>query len=73
MAGEYAFLLKDVTKQAGTKTILDQVTLGFFFGAKIGVIGPNGSGKSSLLKIMAGLDQEFKIHYRISMDHVDQS
>ncbi|TFH17249.1 MAG: energy-dependent translational throttle protein EttA [Lentisphaerales bacterium] len=59
MAGEYAYVLKNVTKREGTKTILDDVTLSFFFGAKIGVIGPNGSGKSSLLRIMADVDKTF--------------
>ncbi len=42
------------------RIILDDIWLSFYPGAKIGVIGPNGSGKSSLLKIMAGLDQEFQ-------------
>ncbi len=42
------------------RTILDDIWLSFYPGAKIGVLGPNGSGKSSLLKIMAGLDQEFQ-------------
>jgi ATP-binding cassette ChvD family protein len=59
MAGEYVYMLENLTKQHGSKTILDDVTLAFFFGAKIGVIGPNGSGKSSLLRIMAGLDSEY--------------
>ena len=59
MAGEYAYSLQNLTKQQGTKTILDDVTLSFFHGSKIGVIGPNGSGKTSLLRIMAGLDSEF--------------
>jgi sulfate-transporting ATPase len=59
MAGEYVYSLEGVTKQHGRKTILDEITLAFFFGAKIGVIGGNGSGKSSLLRIMAGLDEEF--------------
>ncbi|MCK5528049.1 MAG: energy-dependent translational throttle protein EttA [Kiritimatiellae bacterium] len=59
MAGEYAFILDNITKQHGPKTILDDVTLAFFFGAKIGVIGANGSGKSSLLRIMAGIDTNF--------------
>jgi ATP-binding cassette ChvD family protein len=59
MAGEYIFNLENLTKQQGAKTILDEVNLAFFFGARIGVIGGNGSGKSSLLKIMAGLDDQF--------------
>lgn len=58
MAGEYQFSLVDVTKQVGTKTILKDVNLSFFYGAHIGVIGGNGAGKSSLLKILAGLDRE---------------
>ena len=58
MAGEYQFSLVDVTKQQGTKTILQDVNLSFFYGAHIGVIGANGAGKSSLLKILAGLDTD---------------
>ena len=58
MAGEYQFSLIDVTKQVGTKTILKDVNLSFFYGAHIGVIGGNGAGKSSLLKILAGLDTD---------------
>src|SRR3954471_4312815 len=46
-----------VRKAHGDKVILDDVTLAFLPGAKIGVVGPNGAGKSSVLKIMAGLDQ----------------
>ncbi|MBN2161505.1 MAG: energy-dependent translational throttle protein EttA [Pontiellaceae bacterium] len=59
MAGEYVYTLENLTKQHGAKTILEDVNLSFFFGARIGVIGGNGSGKSSLLKIMAGIDTEF--------------
>ena len=59
MAGEYVFSLQHVTKQHNAKTVLDDVTLAFFFGAHIGVIGSNGSGKSSLLKILAGIDKDF--------------
>jgi ATP-binding cassette ChvD family protein len=59
MAGEYVYNLQDLTKQHGAKTILNEVNLAFFFGAKIGVIGGNGAGKSSLLRIMAGIDTEF--------------
>ncbi len=58
MAGEYQFSLIDVTKQVGTKTILKDVCLSFFYGAHIGVIGGNGAGKSSLLKILAGIDKD---------------
>src|ERR1700709_2128019 len=44
-------------KAHGDKVILDDVTLAFLPGAKIGVVGPNGAGKSTVLKIMAGLEQ----------------
>ena len=48
-----------VSRSHGTKQVLKDITLGFFHGAKIGVIGLNGSGKSTLLKIMAGLDGDY--------------
>ncbi|MFW6213131.1 MAG: ATP-binding cassette domain-containing protein, partial [Spirochaetota bacterium] len=48
-----------VSRAHGTKQVLKDITLGFFYGAKIGVIGLNGSGKSTLLKIMAGLDSDY--------------
>jgi ATP-binding cassette ChvD family protein len=54
---DYVFTLRNVRKAHGEKVVLDNVTLSFLHGAKIGVVGPNGTGKSSLLKIMAGLDQ----------------
>jgi ATP-binding cassette ChvD family protein len=54
---EYVFTLRNVRRAHGDKVVLDNVTLSFLHGAKIGVVGPNGTGKSSLLKIMAGLDQ----------------
>jgi ATP-binding cassette ChvD family protein len=54
---EFIFTLRNVRKAHGDKVVLDNVTLSFLHGAKIGVVGPNGTGKSSLLKIMAGLDQ----------------
>jgi ATP-binding cassette ChvD family protein len=54
---EYIFTLRNVRKAHGDKVVLDNVTLSFLHGAKIGVVGPNGTGKSSLLKIMAGLDR----------------
>jgi ATP-binding cassette ChvD family protein len=49
--------MKKVRKAHGDKVILDDVTLSFYPGAKIGVVGPNGAGKSSVLRIMAGLDR----------------
>jgi ATPase subunit of ABC transporter with duplicated ATPase domains len=54
---EYVYTLRNVRKAHGDKVVIDNVTLSFLHGAKIGVVGPNGTGKSSLLKIMAGLDQ----------------
>ncbi|HVK23140.1 MAG TPA: energy-dependent translational throttle protein EttA [Actinokineospora sp.] len=53
---EFIYTMKKVRKAHGDKVILDDVTLNFLPGAKIGVVGPNGAGKSSVLKIMAGLD-----------------
>src|SRR5688500_11797539 len=53
---EYVFTLRNVRKAHGDKVVLDNATLSFLHGAKIGVVGPNGTGKSTLLKIMAGLD-----------------
>jgi ATP-binding cassette ChvD family protein len=54
---EFIYTMKKVRKAHGDKVILDEVTLSFYPGAKIGVVGPNGAGKSSVLKIMAGMDQ----------------
>src|SRR5580692_5412697 len=48
--------MRKVRKAVGDKMILDDVTLSFLPGAKIGVVGPNGAGKSTVLRIMAGLD-----------------
>jgi len=59
VAAEYVFNLTHLSKQYDNKTVLDDITLAFFFGAKIGVIGGNGAGKSSLLKIIAGLDKDY--------------
>ncbi len=53
---EYIYTLQKARKAHGDKVVLDNVTLMFLPGAKIGVVGPNGSGKSTLLKIMAGLE-----------------
>ncbi|MFT4302055.1 MAG: energy-dependent translational throttle protein EttA [Desulfovibrio sp.] len=49
-----------VTKRHGQKEVLKDISLSYFYGAKIGVLGLNGSGKSSLLKILAGVDQSFE-------------
>jgi len=54
---EFIYTLRKARKAHGDKVVLDDVTLSFLPGAKIGVVGPNGAGKSSLLKIMAGVDQ----------------
>jgi ATP-binding cassette ChvD family protein len=57
---EFIFTMEQVTRvHPPDKRVLENITLAFFFGAKIGVIGANGSGKSSLLRIMAGVDKEF--------------
>jgi ATP-binding cassette ChvD family protein len=54
---QYIYVLEKARKAHGDKVVLDDVTLSFLPGAKIGVVGPNGAGKSSLLRIMAGLDR----------------
>ena len=54
---EYIYQMVRARKTVGDKLILDDVTMSFLPGAKIGVVGPNGAGKSTILKIMAGLDQ----------------
>src|SRR5512142_1774829 len=57
---EFIFTMQDVTRvHPPDKKVLENITLAFYPGAKIGVIGTNGSGKSSLLRIMAGVDTEF--------------
>jgi ATP-binding cassette ChvD family protein len=54
---EFIYTMRKVRKAHGDKVILDDVSLAFLPGAKIGVVGPNGAGKSTVLRIMAGLDQ----------------
>jgi ATP-binding cassette ChvD family protein len=54
---EFIYTLRKARKAHGDKVVLDDVTLSFLPGAKIGVVGPNGAGKSSLIKIMAGVDE----------------
>jgi energy-dependent translational throttle protein EttA len=59
MPPKFIFEMSNVCKSYGDKEVLRDISLSFFYGAKIGVIGKNGSGKSSLLKIMAGIDKDF--------------
>jgi ATP-binding cassette ChvD family protein len=54
---EFIYTMSRARKAHGDKVILDDVTMSFYPGAKIGVVGPNGAGKSTILKIMAGMDQ----------------
>lgn len=54
---EFIYTMIKARKKVGEKVILDDVTMSFFPGAKIGMVGPNGAGKSTILKIMAGLDE----------------
>ena len=54
---EFVYTMRNVRKAFDDKVILDDVTMAFYHGAKIGVVGPNGAGKSSILKIMAGLEE----------------
>ena len=58
MAPHFIFEMSRVSKRYGDKTVLSNIGLSFYYGAKIGIVGENGSGKSTLLKIMAGIDTE---------------
>ena len=66
---EFIYQMISARKAHGDKVILDDVTLAFYPGAKIGVVGPNGAGKSSVLKIMAGLDQPSNGEARLAPGH----
>jgi len=54
------YTMHKVSKFFDKKPILKEISLSYFYGAKIGVLGMNGSGKSTLLKILAGIDQDFQ-------------
>jgi len=63
---EFIYSMVRARKAVGEKLILDDVTMSFLPGAKIGMVGPNGAGKSTILKIMAGLDQPSNGEARLS-------
>ncbi|WP_146341656.1 energy-dependent translational throttle protein EttA [Nesterenkonia sp. NBAIMH1] len=63
---EFIYTMVKARKKVGDKVILDDVTMSFLPGAKIGVVGPNGAGKSTILKIMAGLDEPSNGEARLS-------
>lgn len=60
MAEQYIFTMLGLNKFYGTRQVLKDINLCFFPGAKIGIVGANGAGKSTILRIMAGLDNEFR-------------
>ncbi|MCX7424510.1 MAG: energy-dependent translational throttle protein EttA [Planctomycetia bacterium] len=59
MPPQFVFEMRNVSKSFGEKVVLRDISLSFFYGAKIGVVGENGAGKSTLLRIMAGIDKDF--------------
>src|SRR3546814_14439624 len=63
---QFIYSMQKVRKAVGDKVILDDVTMSFLPGAKIGMLGPNGAGKSTILKIMAGLEQPSNGEARLS-------
>ncbi|MGO4433810.1 ATP-binding cassette domain-containing protein, partial [Paenarthrobacter sp. RAF9] len=63
---EFIYTMTKARKAVGDKLILDDVSMSFYPGAKIGVVGPNGAGKSTILKIMAGLDTPSNGEARLS-------
>ena len=60
MPPHYIFEMNRVGKRYGEKVVLQNISLMFYYGAKIGIVGENGAGKSTLLKIMAGIDKDFE-------------
>ncbi len=83
MAGEYVFNLNRVTKQHNKTTVLDEVTLAFYHGSKIGMIGGNGAGKTTLMRVLAGEETDImgdlivakntKVGYLPQEPHLDPS
>src|SRR5699024_2170308 len=63
---EFIYTMHKARKAHGDKVILDDVSMSFYPGAKIGMVGPNGAGKSTILKIMAGLEQPSNGEARLS-------
>ena len=76
MSRQYIYQVESLTKKHGQRTVLEDVWLSFYPGAKIGVLGPNGAGKSTLLRIMAGQDTEFdgmaKLSKGFSVGYLEQ-
>ncbi len=76
MPPKFVFEMDSVSKRYGENEILKDISLSFFYGAKIGVVGENGAGKSTLLKIMAGIDKdiqgECKLQSKMSLKYVAQ-
>lgn len=66
---EFIYTMTKARKTVGDKVILNNVSMSFFPGAKIGMVGPNGAGKSTILKIMAGLDQPSNGEARLSPEY----
>ena len=59
-AEKIIYSMQKVSKHYNKKKIIEDISLSYFYGAKIGVLGLNGSGKSTVLRIMAGVDEEFE-------------
>jgi ATP-binding cassette ChvD family protein len=59
MAPQFVFQTQNLTKMYNDKTVFQDISLSFYYGAKIGIVGENGSGKTTLLRILAGIDNDF--------------
>lgn len=74
---EYAITVRNLHKSFGSKTVIKDMTLSFFHGAKIGILGANGSGKSTFLRILAGIDKDYKgqviISERLKLGYLRQA